>query len=121
MKKHIIPKNKNITVRVTRFEKFEYKQKAEANDLSLSEWANIILKNNKNNFEKKKDESYITEVIDNLLSAIKTMTKDIISHKRSSIKFSDKEVSLQILEGKIFVSEQSLISIRRRLEEYDTD
>ena len=65
------PRNKNITVRITKEEKREFKEIANTNRVSESNWAYHILKKHKNSYGK-------TEKIEQLLDYIETL---IASHE----------------------------------------
>jgi hypothetical protein len=112
------PRNKNITIRITKEEKREFKEIANTNCVSESNWAYHILKKHKNSYGK-------TENIDQLLDGIETVIegyKFIKESLETEIKKShhnelllQKHTDLVMRRNDVNINKYKIIKLKRQI------
>lgn len=112
------PRNKNITIRITKEDKRVFKEIANTNCVSESNWAYHILKIHKNSYGK-------TENIDQLLDGIETLIegyKFILEALENQIKKSNhnefllqKHTDLVMRRNEVNINKYKIIKLKSQI------
>lgn len=108
-----IPRNKNITVRITKEEKREFKEIANTNRVSESNWAYYILKKHKNSYDKIEDTEQLLEGLEIAIEGLKFNLKLLKEQKLKTDISSKKYGDLFSLKRKIDREIHSLERIKK--------
>ncbi len=112
------PRNKNITIRITKNEKREFEELARKNRVSRSNWAYHILCKYKHNYDKIEDIDHLLEGLEIAIKGLKFNIKLLeIEMDKATDPFSSKNVDLVLLRSKIGVEIINLKKVKNEIEE----
>ena len=111
------PRNENITIRVTKEEKHEFKEIANTNCVSESNWAYHILKKHKNSYGKTENIDQLLDVIENLISDYEFFLEALRNQKRRTYSpLFELNDELAILRFNIVEKLLSLSKLKNQIE-----
>jgi len=110
------PRNKNITIRITKEEKREFKEIANTNCVSESNWAYHILKKHKNNYGKTENVDQLLDNIETVIEGYKFILETLENQiKKSHDKLSTEHADLVILRSKIFLKQSESLKLKKKI------
>ena len=112
------PRNKNITIRITKKEKQEFNYLAKTNHITESNWAYHILLKHKNSYGKVKDTEQLLEGIKVAIKGLELARELLKSQiKNPTGTYSEKEHEIFMKTHNIFNEIQKLSNLIKQLEQ----
>jgi len=112
----LIPRIKNITIRITKEEKREFKEIANTNCVSESNWAYHILKKHKNNYGKTENVDQLLDNIETVIEGYKFILKILENQiKKSHDTLSTEHADLVILKSVVAMRKIKILTLKNQI------